>query len=280
MGLVITRLTSARGWDQVWLGYAGRMRAWVLAVLAGFACWAQPADWAYRPLFSRDAAEGAEFRPLVETYCSEFHDRRKLRSVTFGHFLGPKSEDAVVSTSGCEPHTLLFGGSYVLTKREGKWVSLGYHAGMITEECHKLETGSGLEFLFCSHVMGAQGSISRVLRAYDFRTPKRPRVLFSLAVWNQMRAQDVDAFPVPSQGMIKSVDFADLDGDGVGDVSIMARLGTIERSDGEARRFKESGGRWVPALRVPSYRVEYLVQWDGLALTPRSVAAARLFPRE
>jgi hypothetical protein len=110
--------------------------------------------------------------------------------------------------------------------------------------------------------------------------PKRPRVLFSLAVWNEMRAHDVDAFPNPAQGVMESVDFADLDGDGVGDLSIVARAGKIQRSEAEARRFKESGATWAPALRVPSYRVEYLVQWDRLELTPRSVAAARMFPRE
>lgn len=70
-------------------------------------------------------------------------------------------------------HFFLFGGSFLLTKREGKWVSLGYHAGMITNECHKLTTGSGVDLLFCSHVLGAQGSVSRVLRAYDFRTAIR-----------------------------------------------------------------------------------------------------------
>lgn len=258
------------------------MGAWRIFFVAGLICAAQPADWAERPLFPVDSTteHRAEFRTLVETPCESTNDRRRFDTVTFGHFLGSKSEDAVVNTFGCEPHSLLFGGSFLLTKREGKWVSLGYHPGMITNQCHILPTGSGVDFLLCSHVLGMQGSVSRVLRAYDFRTPKRPRILFSLAVWNEMRAHDVDAFPVAEQGVIESVDFDDLDGDGVADVSIVARTGRVKRTVAERRRFIASRATWAPPLRVASYRVEYLVQWDRLALTPRSATTAHVFSRE
>lgn len=248
------------------------MGAWRIFFAAGLICAAQPADWAERPLFPVDSTteHRAEFRTLVETRCESSDDRRRLNAINLGHFLGPKSEDAVVSTFGCQPHSLLFGGSFLLTKREGKWVSLGYHPGMITNQCHKLPTGSGFEFLLCSHVLGMQGSVSRVLSAYDFRTPKRPRILFSLAVWNEMRAHDVDAFPVAEQGVIESVGFDDLDGDGLSDVSIVARTGRVARTVAERQRFIDSRGTWAPPLRVPSYRVEYLLGWDTLTPTPRS----------
>jgi hypothetical protein len=256
------------------------MWAWRILVLAGLAGVAQPPDWAKRPLFPVDSTteHRAEFRTLVETRCESFDGRRRYDAVTFGHFLGPKSEDAVVGTSGCEPHSLLFGGSFLLTKREGKWVSLGYHSGIITDHCRKLTTGSGVDFLFCSHVMGMQGSVSRVLRAYDFRSTKRPRVLFSLAVWNEIR--NGDAFPVAEQGVIESVSFDDLDGDGLSDISIVARAGRVERTNAELQRVIDSHGAWAPPLRVPAYRVEYLVQWDQLVPTPRSAAAARVLSRE
>ncbi len=255
------------------------MGAWRILFMAGLICSAQPPDWTARPLFPLDSSteHRAEFRALVETPCVYVPDRRRFDTVTFGHFLSPKSEDAVVSTFGCEPHSLLFGGSFLLTKREGKWASLGYHAGMITNQCHKLATGSGVDFLLCSHVMGMQGSVSRVLRAYDFRTPKRPRILFSLAVWNEMRAHDVDAFPVAEQGVIDSVSFDDLDGNGLADVSIVARTGRVERTAAERQRFIDSRGTWAPPLRVPSYRVEYLLGWDTLTPMPRS---QRLSARE
>lgn len=233
------------------------MGAWRVLFVAGLICAAQPADWANRPLFLVDSTRRhqAELQPLVETRCESSADRRRLNAINFGHFLGPKSEDAVVTTLGCEPHSLLFGGSFLLTKREGEWVSLGYHPGVITNHCHKLPTGSGVDFLLCSHVLGGQGSVSRVLRAYDFRTPKRPRVLFSLAVWNEIR--NGDAFPVAAQGVIESVRFDDLDGDGLADISFLTR---IERTNAELQRVIDSHGAWATPLRVPAYRVEYLVQ--------------------
>ena len=133
------------------------MGAWRILFVAGLICAAQPADWAERPLFPLDSTteHRAEFQALVETRCESSDDRRRFNAINFGQFLGPKSEDAVVSTFGCEPHSLLFGGSFLLTKREGKWVSLGYHPGVITNQCHKLPTASGVDFLLCSHVLGA-----------------------------------------------------------------------------------------------------------------------------
>jgi hypothetical protein len=257
------------------------MWAWRILVLAGLTGVAQPPDWAKRPLFPVDSTteHRAEFRTLVETRCESFDGRRRYDAVTFGHFLSPKSEDAVVGTSGCEPHSLLFGGSFLLTKREGKWVSLGYHSGVITNQCHKLSTGSGVDFLLCSHVLGAQGSVSRVLRAYDFRTPKRPRILISLAVWNEMRAHDVDAFPVAEQGVIESVSSDDLDGDGLSDISIVARAGRVERTAAERQRFIESRATWAPPLRVPVPGAvgptrSNTAQRNGRARLPPAVASA------
>jgi len=40
-----------------------------------------------------------------------------LRRVTFGHFLSASSDDAVISTDGCEPHSNNFGASLLLTRR-------------------------------------------------------------------------------------------------------------------------------------------------------------------
>src|ERR1700683_4732320 len=47
-------------------------------------------------------------------------------AVTFGHFRSPNSDDAVVSTEGCESHASVRGGSYLATQTGGKWRILWY----------------------------------------------------------------------------------------------------------------------------------------------------------
>ena len=78
------------------------------------------------------------------------------------------------------------------------------------------------------------------------------------------------------QSVIDSVEFPDLDGDGLADVVITARTGTVRRTDEEYARCTEHGN-WTPRVRVPAYRVEYLVGWDGVTLTPRSRSSAAQF---
>src|SRR5690348_8335969 len=56
-----------------------------------------------------------------------------LQAVSFGHFTSPGSDDALLSMLGCESHARYFGGSFLLTRRGGKWHLRGYHPRLITE---------------------------------------------------------------------------------------------------------------------------------------------------
>ena len=106
--------------------------------------WVAGAAWAQydSPVFQRDMVEPTDPRAIevLKTVCygglatktldgeqvvecrkkcpaeTGFHGEdfgMDAAGVTFGHFLSAESEDAVVSMWGCEPHSLLFGGSYV-----------------------------------------------------------------------------------------------------------------------------------------------------------------------
>jgi hypothetical protein len=112
---------------------------------------------------------------------------RSLSAVTRGHFLSPQSDDAVLSMSGCEPHSENFGGTVLLTRRSQKWTVLWYKAGVDTSECHKVKLKNDREILVCLGDLGAQGTVETQLYVEDLRAPKpagmagNDSVFFSLA---------------------------------------------------------------------------------------------------
>jgi hypothetical protein len=48
-----------------------------------------------------------------------------IKAARFGHFLSPKSDDAIVTTTGFQPVSWFPVGSLLMSKRAGKWVALG-----------------------------------------------------------------------------------------------------------------------------------------------------------
>jgi hypothetical protein len=96
-----------------------------------------------------------------------------LVRVTHGHFLSPSSDDAVLAMGGCEPHSLNFGGSILLTRRSQKWRMLWYKAGVPTDECRKVALPDGREILVCLGGYGAQGYRWTALYVEDLRAPRR-----------------------------------------------------------------------------------------------------------
>ncbi len=57
---------------------------------------------------------GAGFRDIVDNHFTAV-------AVIYGHFLSSSSEDAVVSGSSAETHPSLWGGTLLLTRRNGHW---------------------------------------------------------------------------------------------------------------------------------------------------------------
>jgi hypothetical protein len=82
-----------------------------------------------------------EMSPSAETW--------EVRSVTYGHFLAPTSEDALVGGFGCEPHVNLMSGSYLFTKAGPSWRKVWYNAGELADDCKKLTGSDGRDRLVC-----------------------------------------------------------------------------------------------------------------------------------
>jgi hypothetical protein len=279
--------------------------------------WAQEDEWYVKPVFSLAASDlrTIDVRPLLEAACtgkvflhagkdgvemgcstcppgSGLYIHRDilsltLKAVTFGHFTSATAEDALLSVSGCEPHSLYFGGSYLLTKNDGHWRRAGYFSRIITEQCHKITTEDGREILVCTHYMGAQGYVERFLYAVDFQIPREPRVTTLLTAENGIRAcgqaGEKGNLPV-AQSIIESVRFREDNGDGVLGVSIVAHTGKVRRSDAEYRACVawSMGKAWKnpPPVRTPAYQIDYLLHGSLLTLSPESVLAMKHFPHE
>jgi hypothetical protein len=94
-----------------------------------------------------------------------------LDRITLGHFLSPTSDDAVISTQGCEPHALNFGGSILLTRPSGRWEMEWYKAGVETSNCHKVQLSDGREILVCLGDYGGQGNVLTDLYVEDLLSP-------------------------------------------------------------------------------------------------------------
>lgn len=71
---------------------------------------------------------GPAFSDIVDNH---FHPV----AIIYGHFLSSSSEDAVVSGWSAETHPSLWGGTLLLTRRNGDWTPVWYKSAIITHSC-------------------------------------------------------------------------------------------------------------------------------------------------
>ena len=79
--------------------------------------------------------------------------------VTRGHFLSPKSDDALLAFHACESHSAHFGSTALLTREGGTWRRLWSKPGLITDRCHRMPLRSGRQMLVCELDEGAPGFV-------------------------------------------------------------------------------------------------------------------------
>jgi hypothetical protein len=111
----------------------------------------------------------------VETGCSVCPDGTgfagianwKLEAITFGHFLAPGSQDALISGSDCESHADGLSGSYLFTKAGSAWSKYWYSPGQNTSDCKKFPGSDGRDFLICGAHDMHQGAADWFLYLVD-----------------------------------------------------------------------------------------------------------------
>jgi hypothetical protein len=156
-----------------------------------------------------------------------------LAAVTHGHFLSPQSDEAVLSMTGCEPHSENWGGTILLTRREQKWTMLWYKAGIETSQCHKVKLRDLREIPVCLGSDGGQGIVQTELFVEDLLSPT-PSLMAAMGEgfftisdttdtcgW---MSDDVEKPDPLIRAYIEKVDFRDIKG-GVAAISVTAAHG-------------------------------------------------------
>lgn len=112
-----------------------------------------------------------ESRPLGISFADISESQFHPQGVVFGHFLNSGSEEAAVNGWSFETHPYHWGGTLLLTLRDGKWRPVWYMSGLITRSCEKAERPDGRELLICEYEDGGMGHRYHALNAIDLRHP-------------------------------------------------------------------------------------------------------------
>ncbi len=107
---------------------------------------------------------GENFSDIVD---DQFHPE----GVIYGHFTGPETDDAAVSGWSAETHPYLWGGTLLLTRRDGKWTPLWYKSAVITRSCRTVTMPSGREVLLCEAEDGGMGHQFHYIFSVDLTRP-------------------------------------------------------------------------------------------------------------
>lgn len=189
-------------------------------------------------------------------------DSEWVLGVTFGHFLSAGADNAVVAVTGCEPHALNFGGSYLLERRDGRWKALWYEGGLITDECHKTAARDGRDVLVCHLDDGHMGERESTLYAVDLKTGKQSHNLF----------QSADTLEVcGGEAVHSSMDRVDFTATGM---TIHARYGKITTT---GKQIADCKAGHLPAVATKPYTIGFTFDGDTYRVDAGSRDAARVF---
>jgi hypothetical protein len=91
-----------------------------------------------------------------------------VHSFVKGSFTKPSAEQIAITMNGCEPHSSNYGGTLVVEKQNGAWVSVRYDSGFHPDVCQSFHRQDGIDILVCRFEDAHQSrGIARII-AYDF----------------------------------------------------------------------------------------------------------------
>jgi hypothetical protein len=202
-----------------------------------------------------------------------------LGSVILGHFLAPNSIDAFATISGCEQMHASIRWGFLLTRQKGKWEKLDEMLGLELGYCHAMQFRSGRQLLICEDYRMEQFNLTHSVNAIFAKGQ-------SIGFRNLLSATDTTRYCYqqdrPQKALIDKIEFRDLNGDGIDDISFTASFGTLRDSERrqqlcqDAYDGKPGARRPEPKIMKP-YRIEYLFDGQRFTLTKASQPAAKLF---
>lgn len=217
------------------------------------------------PAFRVD--EFASPRPSTEATPSQIWFSG-VSKVTFGHFLSPSSDDAALAGWGGETHPSFWGGTLLLTKRDGKWQPVWYKHAIITRYCQRLTTSTGRDILLCEEEEGGMGHSYHILYVVDFTAPKSPwdSAVFTadsyLLMCRDQQVQSIERLIFRPD--VRTPPF----------LTVLARHGRKRLSDRETEACAQDRLHSAPATR--NYRVDFVLR-EALVPTTESARSAALF---
>jgi hypothetical protein len=107
---------------------------------------------------------GSAFPDIVD---ATFH----AQGVIFGHFLDAGSDEAALSGWSVETHPDRWGGTLLLSRRDGKWIPLWYKSALITRSCQKVSLPNRRDLLLCEDEDGGMGHQFHYLYSVDLENP-------------------------------------------------------------------------------------------------------------
>ena len=193
----------------------------------------------------------------------------EMHTVTFGHFLAPKSEDALVSGFGCEPHVNLMSGSYLFTKQGASWRKVWYSSGEDGDDCKKLPGSAGRDLLVCEGSDMHQGVADWFLYTMDPGQDPAKQENGPLQVFFDVNDTLGSCQALPggamTSGRIESVSFVPVAGRHAIRIVIVARLGkAVVPEDAMASCQPGSKNRLAIATVPRRYRFVF----DGRKISP------------
>lgn len=211
-----------------------------------------------------------------------------LQKATFGHFTAPDARNIILSGRGCGSHASYFGGSFMFVLQSGRPQLLAYNQALITERCQSLRFHDARDFLVCEDRSGGQGIgwafIYIATFDQDGKTQATPLFITEDTV-GTCGENDMGKPVGPVQSSsIQEVQYADLNGDGLPDISITATLGTRLLSERERKTCGHNLGNWerseapVP-IATKKYQVDFLFDGKNFRPAAASKRVLRLFPR-
>jgi hypothetical protein len=193
----------------------------------------------------------------------------ELRTVTFGHFLAPKSEDALVSGFGCEPHVNLMSGSYLFTKQRASRRKVWYSAGEDADDCKKLPGSDGRDRLVCEGSDMHQGVADWFLYTMDPGQDPQKQENGPLEVFFDVNDTLGSCQTLPEGAMtssrIESVSFVPVPTHHATRIIVLARLGKAVVPEDAMASCQPGSKNRLDIATVPR---RYRFVFDGRKVTP------------
>ncbi|MEP6534950.1 MAG: hypothetical protein ABJF23_06520 [Bryobacteraceae bacterium] len=202
-----------------------------------------------------------------------------LKRVILGRFVTPGEMDALVTAFGCEQMHASVGWGFLVSRRAGKWASHEEVLGLELDRCHRMQFRSGRQLLLCEDYRMASWSLLHSVTAIFAKDE-------SIVFRNLVTAADTTGVceeqSRPQKAQIDKIEFRDLNGDGIEDVSFAVSFGALGESQRrrelceEAKSDKPGALPPQPDVMKP-YQIDYLFDGVRFKLTEKSVAASKLF---